>query len=76
MQASPPDSPRDPSAPPPEKPIIVPADAPPVAHLDTKARLLLLAVMLLIAAAAAYVLYARGKTRAVVVRSKMECGTA
>ncbi|CAN5340044.1 hypothetical protein BH11PSE9_BH11PSE9_08700 [soil metagenome] len=52
MQASPPDTSRDPIGP--------PADAPPVAHLDTKARLLLLAVLLLIAAAAAYVLYARG----------------
>lgn len=34
--------------------------APPVAHLDLKARLLLLAVALLLAGAAAYVLYARG----------------
>ena len=33
---------------------------PPVAHLELKARLLLLAVLLLIAAAVAYVLYARG----------------
>ena len=37
-----------------------PADAPPVAHLDLKARALLLTVLLLIAAAVAYVLYARG----------------
>ena len=37
-----------------------PADAPPVAHLDMKARLLLLIVLLLIAAAVAYVLFARG----------------
>ncbi len=37
-----------------------PADAPPVAHLDLKARLLLLIVLLLIAAAVAYVLFARG----------------
>ena len=37
-----------------------PADAPPVAHLDLKARVLLLTVLLLIAAAVAYVLYARG----------------
>jgi phospholipid/cholesterol/gamma-HCH transport system substrate-binding protein len=38
-----------------------PADpAPPVAHLDLKARALLLAVVLLLAAAAAYVMYARG----------------
>ncbi|MFZ2653185.1 MAG: mammalian cell entry protein [Burkholderiaceae bacterium] len=35
-------------------------DAPPVAHLDLKARLLLWGVLLLIVAAAAYVLYARG----------------
>jgi phospholipid/cholesterol/gamma-HCH transport system substrate-binding protein len=34
--------------------------APPVAHLDLKARLMVGAVLLLIAAAAAYVLYARG----------------
>ena len=37
-----------------------PADAQPVAHLDLKARVLLLTVLLLIAAAVAYVLYARG----------------
>ncbi len=37
-----------------------PADAPPVAHLDLKARALLLTVLLLIAGAVAYVLYARG----------------
>ena len=37
-----------------------PADAPPVAHLDLKARVLLLTVLLLVAAAVAYVLYARG----------------
>ena len=37
-----------------------PDDAPPVAHLDIKARLLLLCVAVLIAAAVAYVLYARG----------------
>ena len=36
------------------------ADAPPVAHLDLKARLMLLGVVLLVAASAAYVLYARG----------------
>ncbi len=35
-------------------------DAPPVAHLDLKARLMFLLVLLLIAAASAYVLYARG----------------
>lgn len=35
-------------------------DAPPVAHLDLKARLLLAAVALLLAGAVAYVLYARG----------------
>ena len=35
-------------------------DAPPVAHLDLKARLLVACVLLLIAASAAYVLYARG----------------
>jgi phospholipid/cholesterol/gamma-HCH transport system substrate-binding protein len=37
-----------------------PDSAPPVAHLDRKARALLLGVALLIAAAVAYVLYARG----------------
>lgn len=35
-------------------------DAPPVAHLDLKARLMLFGVLLLLAVAAAYVLYARG----------------
>ena len=37
-----------------------PNDAPPVAHLDLKARLLLWCVVLLMIASAAYVLYARG----------------
>lgn len=37
-----------------------PADAPPVAHLALKARLLLGGVLLLLAAAVAFVLYARG----------------
>lgn len=36
------------------------ADPPPVAHLDRKARLLLVGVLLLVGAAIAYVLYARG----------------
>lgn len=36
------------------------ADAPPVEHLELKARVMLLAVALLVALAAAYVLYARG----------------
>jgi phospholipid/cholesterol/gamma-HCH transport system substrate-binding protein len=35
-------------------------DAPPVAHLDLKARLLMVAVLLLIGVSIAYVLYARG----------------
>ncbi len=43
--------------PPVERP---PADSPPVAHLDLKARMLLWCVLLLIGASAAYVLYARG----------------
>jgi len=37
-----------------------PETAPPVAHLDLKARLLVLCVLLLIAASVTYVLYARG----------------
>lgn len=37
-----------------------PNPAPPVANLDLKARLLLLAVLLLVAATAAFILYARG----------------
>ncbi len=36
------------------------ADAPPVEHLDLKARLMLLAVVLLVAMSVGYVLYARG----------------
>ena len=44
-----------------DKQDLPPSDAPPpVANLDLKARLLLLAVALLLAAAVAYVLYARG----------------
>lgn len=39
---------------------LTPADSPPVAHLDLKARLLLWFVLLLIGASVAYVLYARG----------------
>ncbi len=39
---------------------LTPSDAPPVANLDLKARLLLLGVLLLLAATAVFILYARG----------------
>jgi phospholipid/cholesterol/gamma-HCH transport system substrate-binding protein len=42
------------------EPVATAEDAPPVAHLEFKARLMLLAVLLLIAGAIGYVLYARG----------------
>jgi phospholipid/cholesterol/gamma-HCH transport system substrate-binding protein len=48
-----------PAQPEPAEPV-PPRDAPPVAHLDLKARLLLACVVLLIGGSATYVLYARG----------------
>ncbi|QPF76182.1 mammalian cell entry protein [Roseateles sp. DAIF2] len=56
-----------------------PSDAAPVAHLDLKARLLLLVVALLLAGAAAYVMYARGafeRTQRLVLIADHAEGTA
>ena len=62
----------------PDPDTLPPATATPVAHLDRKARLLLLGVALLVAAAVAYVLYARGvfeRTQTLVLVAENSEGT-